>query len=366
MDRQKLEELQEKINAVSARYDARFAGKPRATRSLEELDELIAELAGLIAEGQGLMNGDNTALRATLDTATENLELYKKEREAIHEVKTQGAEVVEGAKLATWANFVFDEYYRHYANQSRQTRDLGRLEEMIAELEGIRDDMEDLLGRKEIDSTRTDLGIVTQNLEMYEAELDNILQARVAGTRDERVSALATMANDQFKVYRSQFAGKGRTTRRPELLGRVIKNLEGVLNQMRELNSKGSTRSQTNTKNIGIVQENLKLYRSELNEIKASREDTTVEDLAGMLGGAANDVMAEYRSHFAGQSRATRDLELLSGLCDEMYEISIQMRDISDAAPTLDVNNKNISIVVDNLVLYQAEYRRVQEAKGQA
>ncbi len=364
MDRQKLEDLQQKVDAVSQRYDARFAGKARATRNLDELDEIISELKDLHTQGQGLMNGDNNELRQVLDNAKNNIDLYTEERAKIVEIKGQGPDVVEGAMLASWANFVFDEYHRHFSGRNRSTRDLGRMDEMIAELEGVQDDMKALLGRKELEGTRKDLEVVETNLKMYRDELQNILTARRQGTRDDRISNLATMANDQFSIYRNQFGGKGRTTRRPGLLERVIKNLEGILKDMRELNSKG-TRSEVNTKNIMIVQENLNLYKGEVKAIKEARDNTTLEDFAGMLGGAANDAMAAYRENFAGQSRATRDLDLLSSLIDEMYEIALQMREVQDAAADLDVNNRNIQIVLDNLIMYQTEYRRIQEAKGQ-
>lgn len=364
MDRQKLEDLQKRVDDVSQRYDARFAGKARATRNVQELDEIISELKSLHTEGQGLMNGDNTELRTVLETAKNNIDLYTEERQKIIEIQNQGPDVVTGAMLASWANFVFDEYHRHFSGKSRATRDVGRMDEMIAELEGVQQDMEALLKRTDLEGTQKDLEVVKTNLKMYQDELENILSARRQGTRDERVSNLANMANDQFNVYRAQFGGKGRTTRRPGLLERVIKNLNGILNDMRDMNAKG-TRSEINTKNIGIVRENLNLYQDELNKIKEARDTTTLEDFAGMLGGAANDAMATYRENFAGQSRATRDLDLLSSLIDEMYEIALQMREVQDAEPSLDVNNRNLQIVLDNLIMYQTEYRRIQEAKGQ-
>ena len=362
-DRQKIEELQQKVNDVSARYEMGFAGRARATRNLDELDALIKDLDDMIAQGPSLMNGDNAGLRSALDTAEENVTMYRKEREEIARAKAEGPEAILGAELATWANCVFDEYARHYAGKSRNTRDLGRLEEMVSELEGIRDDMLKVLHRKEMASVREDLKIVESNMEMYKDELRNIREARDAGTRDDIAGGLANAANEQFAIYNSLFAGKGRTTRRPGLLRRMIENLSDIFEDMGDLNSKG-LRNQANVKNIQIVRQNMEMYKAELKEIEAARDTTSTEDLANMLGGAANDVMADYREHFAGMDRATRNLDMLSFLCDEMYELALQMRQIRQKDPSLEFNANNLSIVLNNLHLYQAEYGRVKEAKA--
>lgn len=364
MDRQKVEQLQQDINALSQRYDARFAGKPRATRDLGELDEIIEGLEGLIERGQSLLNGDNSLLREVLETATENLETYQRERQAIAQAKRQGAEAVMGAQLATWANLVFDEYRRHFAGKNRATRDVGRMEEMIYELEAIREDMLALLSRKmDLESTREDLKVVENNLDMYESELERIREARTSGAKDERASALANAANEQFRIYRDQFAGKSRSTRRPALLERVLQNLQEILGLMEGLRDGGFSSDQ-NTRNIGIVRENMNTYRDELAQIKNARSDKSLEDLAGMLGGAANDIMGRYGEEFAGENRATRSLEALSTMCDELYELALQMREIQDESPEMASNNRNLEIVLDNLNLFRTEYRRIEDAKG--
>ena len=199
-----VDEFRQQINSLSARYDARFANKPRATRSLSELDEITAELDALIEQGEADFAGD-----AVLENARENRGLYATERYAIIAAKEQ-PHAVQAATLATWANFVFDEYRRHYAGKSRATRDTGRMEEMIAELDWLTDDMHALLGRHDLETVRRDLEAVESNLKLYEGELANIKTARTSGSRDEQVSQLANAANEQFAIYNKQFAGKGR------------------------------------------------------------------------------------------------------------------------------------------------------------
>ncbi|MEM1349184.1 MAG: hypothetical protein AAGI01_11555 [Myxococcota bacterium] len=365
-DRKQVERLAELIDEQTQIYGFRFGGRPRATRSLDELHTVIANMEALIAEGQGLANGsDGGLLKDTLDRASENLKMYRAERERIEEAKEQEYGV-EGAMLATWANCVFDEYVRHFAGKSRATRDVGRMREMIAELDALRVDMRIIYKKTQRESVGRDLANVEENLEMYREELGRIQTARDEGSRDDRASRLATAANEQFNIYNQQFAGKSRATRRPGLLLRVIDNLEDLFEEMRELNGSGR-RIPQNTKNMGIIRRNVEMYQREQEQIEAARagiassEDST---LAGNLGGAANDVMAEYRENFAGRARETRDHELLASLSDQMYELALQMRDIQDAEPENESNNRNLMIVLDNLLMYGDEYRRILEAKG--
>jgi hypothetical protein len=354
-----LEELSKEVDGFLRTYDALFAGKPRATRELHVLDEILTGLERIAGELKGLPDG-----ATKLAEVEENLALYREERVQIMQTQAQGAHVVQGARLATWANFVFDEYHRHFAGKSRPTRDIERMKEMIAELDTIGSDMDDLLeAHPDLESVKQDLQAVDANLKMYREELQRIVEARVSGSRDERASVLASAANDQFQIYAALFAGKSRLTRRPGLLERMIRNLELVLSGMRELNAKGY-RSDTNARNIRIVQDNLKMYKDELAQIKAARAAADVDTLVGNLGGAANEIMEQYRVNFAGQARATRDLGMLSALCDSLYEIALQMRVIEEEHPGNEVNARNLHIVMDNLILYNAEYRRIEEAKG--
>jgi hypothetical protein len=354
-----LEELSREVDDLTRTYDALFAGKPRATRELNVLDEIIAGLEGARAALAELSDG-----ATKLAEVDDNLKLYNEERALIVQTQAQGEHVVTGAKLATWANFVFDEYHRHFAGKPRPTRDVERMKEMVAELDTIGSDMDDVLeAHPEMDSVKQDLAAVDANLKMYREELVRIAEGRVSGTRDEQASTFATAANDQFQIYAALFAGKSRLTRRPGLLERMIRNLELILNGMRELNSKGY-RNEMNAKNIRIVQDNLKMYKDELTQVKTARGAEDADTLAGNLGGAANDLMEQYRQNFAGAARATRDLGMLSALCDGLYEIALQMRTLDEEHPGHEINGRNLNIVMDNLILYNAEYRRIEEAKG--
>lgn len=354
--------LKTEAEAIYQTYDARFAGKSRATRDLDLLDSLIERLQAVISQGRNQLNGSrDPALLSVVEMATNNLQIYQNERQAIVEAKAAGPTTHAVSRLATLANMTFARYHRHFAGKQRGTRDIGLLEDIIAVLESLREEFE---AHRAEDATNVvqNVRVIDDNLEMYRSELEHILTARRAGTNNEQADRLATIANEQFKVYRDQFAGKSRPSRRPELLDRVIHQLRAVELEMVRLQKQGLS-SDANRRNIDIVRQNLEMYENEAREIRKARAGLTDEQLAGTLGGAANEVMAEYREHFAGKERRTRDLDLLSKLCDQMGEICRQMNELEQTSG-IEMNSKNLEIVIDTLQMYEQEYRYVEEAKA--
>ncbi len=363
MSKSSFKELKKKSDQIYQRYDAHFAGKPRATRDLDLLDELLGELSDLVNTAKNTLNGSrDPAMVSLLDMAKQNLDVYKNEREAIVAAKEKGPTSALASEIVREANLTFGRYHRHFAGKDRRTRDLGVLTEIIVELERIQQTMKGLI-REQNEDLQQNLDVVEKNIEMYRKEYRAIESAQEAGTRQEQADALATLANNQFKLYREHFAGKARHTRRPGLLDRMINQLKRIHKAMAAL-KRGGLASQPNDRNMGIVSENLKVYKTELAEIEKARESVTTDQLAGSLGGSANEIMAQYRENFAGESRQTRDLELLSLLADSIAEIAFQMRSLQRTDPG-EVNAKNLAIVMDAWTMYEAEYRRIEEAKGQ-
>ncbi len=358
-----LADLKERADSVYSTYSANFAGKPRATRDLSMLDNLIGELSSVVEDARTLMNGDrNPAILSFLETATDNLERYRNEQSAIQDAQSRPY-AAESALVANRANRVFDVYGRHFAGKDRATRDRMLLHEMVLELEELRGQLQKLVDAG-AESARSDLETVEKQLGLYREEVTNIARASTVGTPDEVASRLAELANRQFALYREHFAGKSRVTRRPELLERLIANLEEYQAEMRELQDEGYT-SEQNRNNIGIIAQNLELYRTELQEVRKARDENSVRDIAGALGGAANDIFNEYGEHFAGKDRRTRDLELMGRICDALRDVALQMRAI-DQQIEIEMNQKNLRIVEERWATYESEYRKIAEARGLA
>lgn len=359
-----IEALKKQVDDISATYGARFAGHARVTREVTEIEDLVRRTRDVLSQIEGLpRSAVDAEVEGLLQTARDNLALYQTEREEIVKAKAAGPELVEFAGLGTQANFVFARYRRHFAGKSRSTRDLGLLAEMVDDLAKIQQRMQPIAKKHPgQQSLKDDLELVTNNLELYKRERGEITDARGSGTPEQQADVLAEVANAQFKVYQDHFANKSRITRRPQLLQRVISNLETVKDRMLGL-KKAGLQSDVNVKNVEIVDSNLSLYRTELGEVKKARASVKLMDLMGALGGAANDVMEIYGKEFGGKPRKGRDLELLSVLCDQLGEISRQMSDLG-RAEVHDFNVNNLRIVNDNLVMLENEWEEIQKANA--
>ncbi len=319
------------------------------------LERMVAELDELGGQAEA------AELRAEV---AERRALYAKEVEAIRAAQAEGPDAAEAQHLLAWVRFANVQYRLHFAGQGRSTRDLGRLTEIVERLERLDRELAELGKRHAPELIGRSRDELAQSLSMYRDERSAIAVARGEGTLAEQADLLARLANDQFSVYRTHFAGKKRLSRRPALLVRVVDSLEQVLDRMSALQQQGH-HDERNERNLSIVQERLGFYRKELEEVRRARQETGIAELVGALGDAAEEVYASWQEHFAGQARATRDVELLSSMFDGLYDLALQMDDL-DRVRDDATNQRNLGRAMDELRLYDREEVLIREAKAEA
>lgn len=354
--------MKQELEAISKVYDDKFAGQSRGTRDVAEMDNLIRRTKNVVMQIDATPNASRDAELAQLrNDAQEQLKMFESERGAIQEAKSAGPDFEVFAPYAQTANFVMARYRRHFAGKSRSTRDLALLEEMIDDLTNIAAQMNTIIAKNGAAPFRRDLDAVNQALTMYRSERDEVARAAGTGTIEEQSGTLASLANAQFDIYRDHFAGKSRSSRRVELLERMVRNLERVKTRMLDLTRESSV-AQVNNDNIAVIDGNLATYRAEIEEIRKAKESTNLDDLAGSLGGAANDVFDEYRNRYAGKDRRTVDRDRLSVMCDLLGEIERQMAAIHRGMKH-EVNSKNLEIVRSQLSSFELEWDQVDQAQ---
>jgi hypothetical protein len=357
-------ELKQRLDQNDGRYGWMFAGQSRLTRDIAAIDDIIASAQATMAESRAAKALTAEQREELVTEAQRQLELYRSERTLIAQTQREGGqEGIAGSILGTRANVLFHRYTRHFAGQSRSTRDVTMLNEMIRELKAIQSDMNAVYAKKPLDSVRDDLEVVRGWLERFETEIVAIQDAYNGSTAEEKGAALANRANGVFAQYRVGFAEKPRVSRRAELLVRLTEALGDIKQAMQQLHSEG-LRDEHNHKNISVVDGRLTQWQDELTAIRTEVRQASVNQLAGHYGSAANAEFENYGKHFAGQNRATRDLSVLSEIIDRLEEIERQMHRLDLVHGRAD-NRKNLQIVRDHLVRFIAEYAEIEKAKAE-
>jgi hypothetical protein len=357
--------LEREIEEISQDYQKHFAGQSRADRDVSRMDKLIARVSEVISSIQNLPDAVRSQdLNQLLEQSQGALTLYLSEKREIVQAQSAGPVYNEFGGLASRANFVFSKYGRHFAGQSRSTRDLGLLAEMIADLDRIHGEMKTIAKGSKNTTFDTDLELVLSNKKMYEKERAEIEKAQSEGNDEDKANRLAALANVQFAVYRTHFAGASRASRRPMLLSRVVDTLKRIMKDMEGLKARGFA-ADFHPKNMEIVSTQLGMYEKELDEIRKVRKSTSLDDLMGALGDAANKIFQEYRDGFAGKNRAQVDRQVLADICDKLGEVLRQMDELANAQDS-DMNENNRAIVLDQLATFESEYEAVVTAQRKA
>jgi regulator of replication initiation timing len=359
-----VETLGKELEQIDREYSAEFAGQSRLSRDVSSLDRILKRTQSIVERVEQIPTAargpDLVRLR---DAATQSLALYQAERAAIVRAQEVGPTFEQFSAEATNANFVFARYGRHFAGKDRATRDVALLGELVEDLKQIEKRMSAVLEEQKTPDFERDRQVVRENLAQYQKEIDLIEQAQTSGTPEEQASILATLANNQFAVYQAHFAGEPRVSRRPALLMRVVSTLKKIRERMVALRE-GGLDVDFNAKNIAIVEDRLRVYETELGEVRKVRQATPMTEIMGELGGAANKLFDDYRGSFADKPRNQADDTKLGNLCDKLGEIRRQMVEMSWAEDN-EMNAKNLDIVTEQLVMFEGEYEAVVRAKSQ-
>lgn len=358
-----VENLGKELEQIDREYATDFAGHSRLTRDIGQMERMIKKCASIIDQVDKIPSAaQGPDLTRVRDAAAQSLQLYQAEREAIVRAQEVGPTFEHFSMEATSANFVFARYMRHFAGKDRSTRDVALLGEMVEDLRQIDKRMTQLIAEAKSGDFEKDRSVVRENLAQYQKEIEMVEGAQKTGTTEEQASVLASLANNQFAVYQTHFAGEPRVSRRPALLMRVVATLKKVKDRMVALRDGGLT-VEFNDKNIAIVTDRLVTYENELAEVRKIRQATPMTDIMGELGGAANKLFDDYRASFADKPRPQADLQKLGNICDKLGEIRRQMLDMSLAEDS-EMNQKNLDIVTEQLVMFEGEYEAVARAQS--
>ena len=358
-------DLRERLRANDDRYGALFGGQPRVTRDVAALDALIEAASAVRGEADRLRGTPDAERRAVVTEAERQMKLYRSEKVAVVEARAAGPHAVAAGVVATRANHVFHRYARHFAGQSRATRDASMLLDMIAELDGLAARLEAMLADGELASAREDLGTIHGWRRHFDAERKEIAAAREAGTLAQQAAWLGGAANTLFLQHKTVFAGQPGGTRRPETLQRVTEALRLLEDRMRALVAQGLVGDTDHERNLSIVAGRLAAWEDELVAIRAERQKTTLATLARDLAMAADAERELWSLHFAGQNRKTRDLARLTAMIERLDELERQFLRMQHVRAEV-AFEEPAAATRDTLTLWCAEWDAIARARQEA
>lgn len=366
--KQYAQQIRNTLQQLSSFYDAAFSGQPRISRRAELLDQWIKSLDGLSRPLRLVSGADQKVLRDDIATRKK---LYRDEAQAIRALQAMSPLAQEMFHRTEWGGLIHDRYARHFAGQSRGTRDVQLLAELLLDTESL---SADLLKLQEEDGwsdiepqvqaeLENYISLLKDRADLYRTEREAINQSILQGEDEEIAGRLANIANQGFAVYRHQFQGHSRSSRRQSTLARVVANLAEVLEQMNALSKKGF-KGEHHAKNIELVSQNLTLYRDEVKAITSAQEALSFDEWFQALVAEAQSVFESYREQYAGKSRASCSPEPLIYLCDRLVDVISQLQPLIQDTP--DEQERIVfQQMLDQARVYHREWGAVIQAQTQ-
>jgi hypothetical protein len=365
---QRAAKIRHTLQKIQEGYQVGFAGQPRLTRAAGQLDAWVAQLKGISPRIKTLPPQIRHELTELL---RQRIDLYQREASSIRESQQMNAVSRVAYGHIEWANLHGDRYQRHFAGQSRNTRDGSLLSDLTVEAQVWLEQAQEHFNTNQADLTES----ATQDLEdrikrlkesegMYQKELKAITEVQKPEVAQEHADLLAYLANQCFQTYRAHFAGKSRQSRNLSTLERINTQLEIIGQHMEDLIS--TSRDDLEDverveRNLKIVTDNLTGYQAEEQEIDNAQQTLDYSGWVKVLGDAAQSVYDEYSENFANKSRQGCDPVLLCHLCDRLYDIAVQLRPFVEYSTEREERGL-LLMMLDQLRLYHREYNLVREA----
>lgn len=354
-----LESIRTLSDKLHNRWMREFAGKPRHTRNLGELEKLLEKAAGLTHKAKGIPGEKGDALEKVV---VERWKLYRAERDSIAEAQYERPEVAEIHGLGQQIERALAVWRRHYAGRDRRTRDLPRLDEVIAtlafavpRLDALKEHPE--VKKESLEGLRGQLEVLKDE----RGEIEKLRRAADASQRNVIVLAEAQSALDQYRVH---FARQPRATCTAARLGRLIAALESAIGELMALPVPSEAeQADAHGKNLALLTTHLEAWKKELPLLEAARATIEPRDLTNQLGAVANQIFQLYQREYAGKERGSRNLQMLSEMCDRLTEVG-ELMTRHDAATREAINRKNVPVVDERLRRYEAEWVEIAKAKA--
>lgn len=301
---------------------------------MDQLDQLIRESEEIVELATAVAGQRPQDDWPRLHAAVERrLEAYTEARGAIAQAHAvAGLRDREASLLTGRARLVLHRYVRHFAGQSRRTRDPGRLEEMIDDLQVLWKLLDPLMKRLQVPSVAEEVHAVGQFIGFFEAERAQLREAWHSGSRLEQSEGLGVVIANLHLDWNTLVVPTPRHARRLGLLDRLIGSLDLALETLMAL--RHANMPEAHEERLALASRLLVAWQDERQKtLDVQQEIQTSEDELREMGRA---LYQTWREQVTGE-RANRDRQWLAVLCDRTEEIErlLTLRQPERADPEL-------------------------------
>lgn len=325
-----LADMKARIDAASTAYAAEFAGKNRATRDLDRLDALLADMRAIVTVLERRLGPLRPAEKELLNTARKKAELFARERAAIAEEKKRPPFTPEEQVLVDLGARakVAQGMHRRAFRPDAERIDLAVLYEVSEEMETIEARMRERMPARPTAWMAEALTAVRIDVEGCRQHHLKIVEAWSTGDVDARREFVHALVGDQLASIDEELRGVPRDAWRPTRLRHVVDVLRLLGERIRALSPLTGADGEV----IAQLEDRAEALRHDLDRLGTQPAD---EKRIAALGRELEAARAVYQKNFAGLPRKDVSAPLLRQICTRVASVALQAfdaRDVSDSA----------------------------------
>ncbi|MCB9780094.1 MAG: hypothetical protein H6742_16125 [Alphaproteobacteria bacterium] len=259
--------------------------------------------------------------------------------------------------LAAEAERIHTEYRRHFAGRSRYTRELGKLDELIAATDKA------IAGAGGVSGADTELlPTLQQRAEMYRGERKAIAQLQSGGPDEALAHRTGAWSRLSRQRYMRNFAGQRRSTRDIGLLQALADDQAFWRDELQTAARRHD--GDWHADDLAMMRHNADLYLGEVDQIHQARTELADNLRAQALATEANHQFRSWRLHFQDKPRRTRRAALLKRMVGSLERIHGDMLALRDKGFSESFHTGNIDNVARRIPLWKEELQRINEARA--
>lgn len=315
--------LARELAALQHAFVLRYEGHVRLTRRLSGLDTLIAQLQGLQARALQAAPAQEGRWPLLLDVMERRLAQWQEERGAIAQLQAAShSRDREAALLTSRARFVLHRFVRHFAGQSRRSRDAALLREMRDDLQAHFAQLRPLATAGiHLRTVAEEIGAVGGFVQFFEAELGELAAARMAGSLADQSDTWGMVLRTLRDGWQVEVGQLERRLRRPALVQRYASAMDEALEGL--LTIRHANLPDAHERRVQEAATLAAQWQEEADTTQAVVAATSDDERRALLLSRARDLYIAWRSQSRPEPQPG-DQSWLRPLCDQLDEIERQ------------------------------------------